>query len=116
MKTYGRASLWAATLGGGVLAAGLSLRTWDMPPPPGAKCGTGEPVYLWQGLAHLPKEDLSRFWTRHDADVVENAVIFAFAATVALVAYRARRPRNRPIEAGDYEDGRGGSTLDGRGT
>jgi hypothetical protein len=113
MPTHLRAVLCAATCSAAVIGVGGCLPLWKRASIGGC-CVSIEWVPVWQGLTdNRPASSVQTVVTgNHNRDTC--LMLLAVAGGVGAFVYGVRRPRTRPLEAGDYADGPGGSALDGR--
>jgi hypothetical protein len=115
MPPHLRAFLWAAACSATVLGVGGCLPLWTRVARDGGCWVEMETVPIWRALADrrpAPAYEPSE-WTRNK-NSTNCLILLAVAGGVGAVAYWARRPRTRPLEADDYSDGPGGSVPEGR--
>jgi hypothetical protein len=107
-----RAAVWAASCSAAVLGVGLCLPLWERTRISEC-CLTREMVPLG-GLAESDQVSLLRLGRRFDHNGITCLTLLSVAGGVGALVYWVRRPRTRPLEAGDYADGPAGSMPDGR--
>jgi hypothetical protein len=120
MSPHLRIVAWAAASSSAVLAAGLFLPLWERVasvqhvPSAGGNLITMETVSVWRMLSDPRPPSQYELDNTREANRTTFLGVLAAAGIVGALVYWVRRPGARPLEAGDYSDGPGGSFVDGR--